>query len=178
MHYENENCSGCPYFKQNHLLGTKFITNRTFPPVGSEINGGDTLLVFQSPGIKEWETGLPLQATKKLGGTAGRRIELSWSRAGVHRKQFDITNAVLCYPGTQNGRDKPPESDAERCCAHNLRATIEGANYSRIISFGGIANRLTTEVLGGKFLPEQHIAVKHPCGGLTNKNLDSLWRFI
>jgi uracil-DNA glycosylase len=175
MHYKNENCLGCPYFKQSHLLGSKFITNRSFPPVCSEINGSDTLLVFQSPGIKEWDTGLPLQATKKQGGTAGSRIELSWSRTGVHREQFDITNAVLCYAG-HNGRDKPPESNAERCCMHNLRATIDGGNYSRIISFGNIANRLTAEVLGGKFVPKQHIVVKHPCGGLKNKDLDSLWR--
>jgi len=175
MRYINENCSACPYFKQSHLIGSDFITSREFPPVASEINGSNTLLVFQSPGVREWDIGLPLQATKKRGGSAGRRVELSWLRTGFRRKQFDITNAILCYSGFHCGRDNHPAQDAERCCINNLRAVISGGSYSRIISFGDVANRLTAEVLESAFATADWVAVKHPCGGLKNKDLDSLW---
>jgi uracil-DNA glycosylase family 4 len=148
---------------------------RASPPTPSESHGSKILLVFQAPGIDEWQKGMPLQPTIKPGGSAGRRIELSWNRMGVKRDHFDITNAVLCYPGQNKNRDKMPVKKATICCMVNLEKTINIGKYSRIIAFGETASRSCGDILQKIKLENKLTIFKHPCGGCDNHSLDMLW---
>ena len=80
MAYDS-NCERCPYYNQENLSVNQ-RTTRNSPPVEFENNNSGTLLVFQAPGDVEWRVGRAIQPTVKIGGTAGRRIELSWKRVG------------------------------------------------------------------------------------------------
>ena len=175
MNYPIEECHHCPYFDQQHIAASAAVVVRDSPPVLSESNGSRILLVFQAPGIDEWETGKPLQPTIKPGGSAGRRIELSWSRTGFNRNNFDITNAVLCYPGRKKIRDNKPSEKAIACCIKNLEKTILNGNYSRVIAFGETAIKSSEFILQSVKSIKRLIRFRHPCGGCDNASLDTLW---
>ena len=100
-------CCGCPYKDQTHLAADE-KTGRSSPPVEVEVNGSGVLIVALAPGVEEWQCGTPLMPIKKRGGTAAGRIKQSWDRKGKERSQFDIVEAVQCYPGSGGERDNPP----------------------------------------------------------------------
>ena len=175
MNYPTKECHLCPYFGQQQIAGTAAVVVRDSPPVLSESNGSRILLVFQAPGIDEWKIGKPLQPTRKPGGSAGRRIELSWSRTGFNRSNFDITNAVLCYPGHKKNRDNKPSEKAIACCIKNLEKTILNENYSRVIAFGEIAIKSSEFILQSVKNIKRLVRFRHPCGGCDNESLDALW---
>lgn len=167
-------CNSCPYFQQRHLLGA-FQTGRNFPPVELESHGSSTLLVFQAPGDIEWAVGKAIQPTKKPGGTAGVRILNSWCRKGRTREDFDIINAVQCFPGNNGDRDFKPLSDAQVCCAKRLNGILEQGTYREIIAFGGVAFETVNSLLCGSDISSKLIQVAHPNSGIPNSTLDSLW---
>lgn len=82
MPYDLLNCQSCPYLNQAHLR-SELRTTRPEPPVELERNNSRVLIVGEAPGIEEWHAGAPFQAVKKIGGTAGSRLELSWVSATV-----------------------------------------------------------------------------------------------
>jgi uracil-DNA glycosylase len=175
MPYDKINCPRCPYFEQRHIGDLAQRTVRTEPPIPLEEHGSTTLLVFQAPGIEEWAAGAAIQPTIKSGGTAGRRIFLSWERARKTRHNFDIVNAVQCYPGTDGARDAKPNVLAVCSCAGRLEHVLTRKTYTKVIAFGVVAGevleQLRVQVNGGWELQKS----EHPTGGATNEQLDSLW---
>ena len=172
MGYDSH-CRQCPYMDQRHLDPSE-RTSRDDPPVEAEINGSDVLIVALAPGVEEWRCGHPLMPIKKRGGTAGRRIELSWNRKCKVRSQYNIVEAVQCYPGLgDDGRDKTPSPDAVVACRGRLRATLLQGNYRKAIALGDVA----FESLSAESADLQVEPVKggHPTGGTTNTELDALW---
>jgi uracil-DNA glycosylase len=172
------NCSNCPYLDQNHLKGSNYVTQRPDPPIELEDNGSPVLLVFQAPGVVEWNVGKAIQPTKKQGGTAGSRLEKSWKTKGRQRSDFDIINAVQCFPGNPGGkgdRDYDPDSAARTCCAVRFTAAIKQKNYSEIIAFGHIAQTLVNQILPSLTNNPKFTAARHPSGGCSNSILNSLW---
>ncbi|MBL0577177.1 hypothetical protein JD491_05985 [Aeromonas caviae] len=178
MSYDQENCPTCPYYEQKHL-DTTSKTDRKYPPVTLENNKSEVLLVFQAPGIDEWHVGKAIQPVKKKGGSAGARIEQSWSRCQKHRNDFDIINVVQCFPGTISNststRDLPPNSISICKCKSRLLTAITAKKYSQIIVFGKVAH----ETVNCLF---QYINYKpvityatHPTGGVSRQLLDELW---
>ena len=170
----DQHCRPCPYFQQRHLLAAS-QTTRSSPPIELESHGSSTLLVFQAPGIMEWIAGKPIQPTQKRGGTAGARIQNSWHRKAKTREDFDIINAVQCFPGKGNNRDFEPMSDSRSCCAKRLKEVLEQGTYSEIIVFGDIAFKTVNSLKRESGANPQVIRAAHPNGGVSKSTLDSLW---
>lgn len=167
-------CQACPYFQQRHLRAP-LRTNRDSPPVELEVHGSSTLLVFQAPGFTEWVKGEPIQPTRKRGGTAGVRIQNSWRRKGKAREDFDIINAVQCFPGNDGNRDLAPMPEATLCCAQRLQEVLEEGIYLEIVAFGDVAFTTVTSLTSGIGISSQLIRAAHPNGGVSKTTLDSLW---
>lgn len=168
-----DECRMCIYFGQKHLT-KKFKIRRKFVPIKIEKHNSRTLIIFQAPGINELKNGKAIQSVSKRGGSAGSRIEASWHRARKTRNDFDIVEAVRCYPGERkNGRDKKPRKKSIKCCSRILEREINNGNYSKIIAFGVIAQ----EMLKGITIKNKCVIINatHPNGGISNSDLDLLW---
>lgn len=167
------NCCGCPYFNQRHLSQAE-RTCRDDPPVEAEDNGSDVLIVALAPGVEEWRCGKPLMPIKKPGGTAGRRVQLSWQNKCKHRGDFDIIEAVQCYPGEgKNGRDKEPMKGAVNACAARLQVALQRKKYRKVIALGKAALKSLQKANTDPKLCI--VEGPHPTGGAKNRILDDLW---
>jgi uracil-DNA glycosylase family 4 len=170
----DQHCASCPYREQQHLRHEQ-QTSRDSPPIELETNGRSTLLLFQAPGTKEWEVGKPIQPTRRRGGTAGARIQESWIRAGKERRDFDILNAVQCFPGNDGGRDREPAEKSITCCQSRLGAILNQKNYTKIIVFGNVASSVVAALTRGDTIKAQIVQAPHPNGGVFKAVLDALW---
>jgi len=175
--FADSKCSGCPYRFQTHLGSTRYFNGRG--PLSIEHgNNGDVLLVFQAPGVVEWEVGQPLQSECNTPSSAGVRINNSWMRMGKTRGDYDITNAVQCYPGKyRSNRDKKPRKPSIRCCLEWLKLDIKKGQHKKIIAFGNVAYEQVNKALTQLGLCSEVCVIcsKHPSGGVSNNSLDSLW---
>jgi len=174
MAYDH-NCNKCHYLQQNHLPRNQ-RTNRVNPPVELEANNSNTLLVFQAPGVEEWKVGRPIQPTIKVGGTAGRRIELSWKRSNKRRQDFDIINSVQCFPGTEETRDAPPNTIAICLCSKRLESILSQIEYENIVVFGDIAEQAIRSICNILSISPNIISARHPNGGVFRRELDDVWK--
>lgn len=174
MSYD-DNCQNCPYCRQDHLVGTEHFSERENPPITLEDNSSTVLLVFQSPGDKEWLVGKAIQPTKKQGGTAGVRIQNSWGRKNKSRTDFDIVNAVQCFPGNEGDRDFDPNVMAICSCANRLRGILESKEYEEIIAFGEVAKQVVECLVKKLNFTPKVVPATHPNGGVKNADLDALW---
>ena len=78
------------------------------------------MLVGEAPGRRGAErTGVPFQ-----GDESGRRLDLLLAAAGWERSQLFITNAVLCNPRDEAGRNRPPSRLELSNCRDHLAATL------------------------------------------------------
>jgi len=174
MPYDSK-CISCPYNQQQHLPVNQ-RTLRNSPPIDLENNNSKTLLVFQAPGKDEWEVGKAIQLTIKVGGSAGRRINMSWERCQKQRTDFDIINSVQCFPGNEGKRDLEPDVMAICSCSQRLENVLESNEYSKIIVFGGIANQVITSICKKLNAKSKIIDAPHPNGGVSKETLDNLWQ--
>jgi len=174
MSYDN-NCTNCPYNNQAHLVSPAHITKRANPPIELEDHNSDVLLVFQAPGDIEWSAGLAIQPTKKPGGTAGVRIKKSWERKKKSRSDFNIINAVQCFPGNDGDRDLSPNSMAICSCSKRLKDILNAKTYQKIIAFGRIAEDVVDSLVKTLKYTPNIIKGVHPNGGVTKDELDDLW---
>jgi uracil-DNA glycosylase family 4 len=139
-----------------------------------EENHADVLLIFQAPGVDEWEKGKPVASNKS--NSVGMRLEAAFRRANRIRQNYNITNTVQCFPGKKSPvdnkktRDVAPRAAAHRHCAEWLRQDIRAHKYKRIVVFGAHA-RKAVQKLGFGTDPRFHF-VRHPAGGLKNIDLD------
>ena len=167
-------CLNCPYRDQRHFPDHQ-KTQRDDPPVALESNRSSTLIVAIAPGVEEWQCGRPLLPTKKRGGTAGARIKQSWDRAGKTREEFDIIEAVQCYPGRGDAdRDEDPDKSAVVACSRRLRTCLVEGQYTRAIALGQPAYDSLQLATEGLSLPI--VKGPHPNGGTRRPCLDRLWR--
>lgn len=173
MQYD-DNCKTCPYYLQNHLTGLS-RTTRESPAITLENNSSSTLLLFQSPGDNEWHAGKAIQPTIKQGGTAGVRIKNSWERKNKSRTDFDIINAVQCFPGNDGDRDLSPKLMAICSCSKRLQSVLESKKYKEIIVFGSIAEEAVEELSKKVNYSANVVKAPHPNGGIKNATLDVLW---
>ena len=171
--YQNAFCQSCPYCNAKHLSSTM-----QGMPLNAEIRKTNTLLVFLAPGENEW-TGncgktLPAPIISNNPRSTAARLRNSFNRIHKTRINYDLTEAVQCYPGKNSSkRDRRPYASAIVQCANHLTADIQGHAYSRIISFGVIANQVVDDIIRKLNIPAQHIKLPHPSSGrLSNSLLD------
>lgn len=151
------NCNGCTYNPPNitnnsYNYGSHNNNYQSLLPIGLENNNSTELLVFQSPGQDEW-TGktnstnrIPIDSINLH--SAAARMRNSFDRKGTARQDYDITEAVQCYPQKcSNGRDKKPKQKAIACCQQYLKKVIMNHNYSKIVCFGDIAFNLVNNII-------------------------------
>lgn len=174
MPYDS-NCNACPYHQQMHLRESH-RTSRNSPPIDLEINNSNTLLVFQAPGKEEWRVGRAIQPTIKTGGSAGRRIEMSWERSNKQRADFDIINSVQCFPGNEGERDLVPDVMAICSCSQRLENILRTNAYKKIVVFGDIANQVIATICKRLKVTTRIVVGKHPNGGVSQIALDNLWK--
>jgi len=157
-------CSGC---------NAQSPSGRLNNPLSEELNNSLTLLIFQAPGIEEWNQGVPIISSSPY--SAAARIRNSLNRMGKSRGDFDITNSVQCYPGVNGqGRDKAPKETVRRKCQSWLDINITIKEYNKIIVFGSIAKKSVLSLGYGS--DSRFLFLKHPSGGLKNSILDNALR--
>ena len=167
-------CIGCPYENAQHLSVAAREIRAT--PLAMENNNGSILLIFQAPGINEWANGRPVSSIEA--NSTGMKLEMAFAHYNKTRANFNITNAVQCFPGkkdAKNGkrpRDKAPVAAARRHCGYWLRKDITAHNYERIVVFGSPARKAVLAL--GYADDSRFVFVKHPSGGLSNAELRSV----
>lgn len=161
-------CTGCPYAMT--------------PPVNIryENNGSDHLLVFQAPGYDEWNaktlSGGRIPIDSISSHSCAARMRNSFLRKGVLRTDYDIAEAVCCFPGKLSSkRDKKPKAKSISQCTVNMADLLNKKAYSEITCFGDIAFKVVTDAIAtipGWKGPTPSLA-KHPSGGVSNAILDA-----
>lgn len=175
--YQNSFCQSCPYCNAKHLSSSTAKI-----PLNAEIRKTNTLLVFLAPGENEWTGNCgktqPAPIISDNPRSTAARLRNSFNRIHKTRMDYDLTETVQCYPGkNSNKRDRRPCEAAISQCANHLMADIQGHAYTRIISFGVIANKIVEDIIIKLNTPVQHIKLPHPSSGkLSNSLLDSSLR--
>ena len=180
------NCGNCPYINQSHLSAPYSVVPSQ--PLAIDYgNGADVLLIFQAPGLDEWtgntlsQKRIPIDSCNPH--SAAARIRNSMSRKGVSRSNYDITEAVQCFPGRNaKGRDKKPSATSIKCCMHHLINDLSQKQYRSIIAFGNIAYKMAMDSVclinnnskTGLIQPMPKLA-PHPSGGIMNSTLDNCY---
>ncbi|HEY8159135.1 MAG TPA: uracil-DNA glycosylase family protein [Methylobacter sp.] len=167
-----------PNIRQTHCLNCPGgqsqnpACSRANQPLSKEFNSSSVLLIFQAPGIDEWNTGQPIISQGSR--SAAARIRNSLVRLGKSRGDFDITNSVQCYPGKNStGRDKRPSETMRKNCQSWL-ATDIASHYQTIVVFGACAKKSVLAL--GYSNDSRFKFLNHPSGGLTNLDLDNALR--
>src|SRR6478609_342901 len=87
---ESDTCRNCPYHPDTRLVPRP--EGRSHSPLSAELHDSKTLLLFQAPGINEWNDGKPLSSEED--GSAGFRFKDALAKAEKQREDFDIAEAV------------------------------------------------------------------------------------
>ena len=165
-------CAGCPY-----------NTGSTSTPIGLENNGSRYLLVFQAPGKDEWNGNtnskqrIPIDSENPH--SAANRMRKSFDRKNKKRKDYDITEAVQCYPGQNtNKRDKKPRKSSQNICKKYLKEEISNNNYTDIFCFGKIAYDIVKDILENIKTNKKINCVEaaHPSSNVSNSALDNSYK--
>lgn len=146
MPNDTKNCPTCPFNKYNTCAlkskNIKYIwSKKNKGPLVLENNRSQILLVFEAPGIDEWSKRQPIISNRVY--SAGRKFNEALKRAGKARTNYDITEAVLCFPGkSSTGKNQKIQTEvksAAKYCITFLINDIVTHNYGKIICFGNVA---------------------------------------
>ena len=155
-------CVDCPCVHGRHLPEvTKALQSH---PLSLENNGSRTLLIFQAPGLKEWESGKPISSESVQ--SAGGKLRLAFDHLGKKRTDYNISNVVQCFPGKRapsgnnEPRDKSPPKAVRSACSKWLRKDISEGNYARVVVFGRHAEKAVKEI--GYEKDSRFVFVPHP----------------
>jgi len=104
----------------------------------SERNGrlqSRILVVAEAPGrLGAARTGIPL-----FGDQSGRNFEQLLAAAGLERSDVFITNAILCNPRDERGRNATPTAAEIQNCSPFLGRTIALIDPRIVIALGAVA---------------------------------------
>lgn len=108
------------------------VLSRANGPVDASV-----MLVGEAPGrLGAGRSGVPFS-----GDESGRRLDRLIEAAGWKRSDLFITNAVLCNPLDDAGRNRPPRQAELANCRDWLAAQIETVNPRLIVALGAVALR-------------------------------------
>lgn len=164
-------CAGCPYAKPSNQ------------PIRCERNGSKYLLVFQAPGNDEWSgttiSGNRIPIDSANSHSCAARMRNSFARKKVSRKDYDIAEAVCCYPGkNKHGknkklRDKKPSVKSIVSCTKNMERLLREGQYTRIVCFGNVAYQMVSQALNAIHGNAICTWASHPSSGVSNNTLDN-----
>jgi len=111
----------------------------------SRLNGNlnaRVLFIAEAPGRFGAEmTGIPLTNDQ-----SGRNFARFLAEAGLSRDDVFITNAVLCNPRGERGRNRPPSRGELGRCAVHLRAQLALITAPVVVTLGAVALRAIEEI--------------------------------
>lgn len=112
------------------------LRNRTFVPPSFSQTDGPVLMavVGEGPGRTEVIKGAPFV------GPSGSLLWPALNAAGIKREKIHVTNAVLCFTGTEG---VPPA--AIECCKDRLMAELAECGAKYILSLGKEARKVFTD---------------------------------
>lgn len=118
-------CRACPRMEgRTRVLG----------PVNGPLTV-EVLIVAEAPGrLGADRSGIPFS-----GDQSGRYFERLLAGAGLDRNSVFITNAVLCNPRDERGRNAPPTAGELHNCSAHLEATIEIVQPRYVVALGQVA---------------------------------------
>ncbi len=120
-----QSCRLCP-----RMIGR----SRVFGPTNGDPRA-DVLFVAEAPGRYGAERSqIPL-----YGDQSGRNFESLLEAAGLERSSIFITNAVLCNPRDDQGRNAPPTPGEIANCSAHLRDTIDIVQPRYVVALGRVA---------------------------------------
>lgn len=118
-------CKACP--RMEHRV-------RVLGPMNGRI-GATVLFVAEAPGrLGADRCGIPLH-----GDQTGRNFESLLAAAGIERSAVFITNAILCNPRDEQGRNAPPSAAEIGNCSAHLRDTIAVVQPRYVVALGRVA---------------------------------------
>lgn len=136
-------CERCPRMAHTHTL--------------SEANGPlDARLIFiaEAPGRRGAAmTGVPL-----TGDETGRRFTEFMRVAGLERGEAFITNAVLCNPVDELGRNRTPSWREVTACRPFLERTMAIVSAKTVVTLGRVALRSVGQIARHEALMPRDIA--------------------
>ncbi|HEX5416590.1 MAG TPA: uracil-DNA glycosylase [Chloroflexota bacterium] len=120
-------CRACPTME-----GRRRVLSRLNGRVDARV-----LFIAEAPGRFGAElTGVPLSNDQ-----SGRNFGRFLVEAGLGRDEIFITNAVLCNPQNERGRNRPPtQAELGRCAVH-LRAQLALITAPVVVTLGAVALR-------------------------------------
>jgi uracil-DNA glycosylase family 4 len=80
-------------------------------------------------------------AVPLAGDQSGRNFEQLLEAAGLERSSVFITNAVLCNPRDESGRNAAPSMREIRNCSGFLKATLDLVQPEYVVTLGSVALR-------------------------------------
>lgn len=118
-------CRACP-----RMEGRTRVLSTANGDVDSRI-----LFIAEAPGRFGGDrTGVPLTSDQ-----TGRNFQFLLEKAGISRSSIFITNAVLCNPRDEQGRNAPPTRSEISNCAGHLKETIDLLQPRFVITLGTVA---------------------------------------
>ncbi|CAN5764305.1 hypothetical protein BH23CHL2_BH23CHL2_01620 [soil metagenome] len=93
------------------------------------------MLVGEAPGrLGAGQSGVPFS-----GDESGRRLDRLIDAAGWERSDIFITNAVLCNPLDDHGRNRPPRQAELTNCRNWLSSQIDVVDPLLVVALGAVA---------------------------------------
>lgn len=139
-------CSNAPAKNLGYILKKK---NNGPLDLFSRCNTNSTLLVFEAPGIDEWKNEEPVSSQRKGGAAVKFNNELK--NKNKNKEDYDIAEAVRCFPGTSTKTDNQKDSKelkkAAKYCQKYLELVLEAKNYVKIVCFGKVAKDSISSVV-------------------------------
>ena len=106
------------------------VLSRKNGPIDASI-----MLIGEAPGrFGAGQSGVPFG-----GDESGRRLDRLIEAAGWRREDLFITNALLCNPLDEAGRNRPPRAAELANCRHWLDAQIRTVDPILVVALGAVA---------------------------------------
>jgi uracil-DNA glycosylase len=120
-----QSCRACP-----RMEGRRRVLGEANGPLWAR-----AVLVGTAPGRHGAErTGIPFS-----GDRSGMALDALLARAGLGRGEVFITNAVLCNPQDERGRNAEPSAAELHRCAEHLAATLALVDAPLVVALGRTA---------------------------------------
>jgi uracil-DNA glycosylase len=101
------------------------------------------LFVAEAPG----RLGADRSSIPLFGDQTGRNFDALLAAAQLRRGDVFITNAVLCNPRDEQGRNAPPTEAEIQNCSDHLRDTIALVNPRYVVALGTVALRALARIV-------------------------------
>lgn len=122
------NCDKCPLVK-NHVIAGE--TN-----CEDDISKVDLLILAEAPASEE------INQNRPLVGKAGKIFREAFSKSGLDKCNYFISNVVLCDNIQEDGKTDNPPQEAIDCCSSNWKKLIEFTKPKVVLLLGSIPMKI------------------------------------